>query len=59
MPDWISRHARHHAPLVIGSALFGVGWGIAGYCPAPALASLGRPVADAALFVVAMIAGCW
>jgi uncharacterized membrane protein YedE/YeeE len=44
-------------PLVVGSALFGVGWGIAGYCPGPALASLGRPVADAALFVVAMIAG--
>jgi uncharacterized protein len=43
--------------LVIGSALFGAGWGIAGYCPAPALASLGRPVADAALFVAAMIAG--
>lgn len=45
------------APLVVGSALFGVGWGIAGYCPGPALASLGGPVADAALFVVAMIAG--
>jgi uncharacterized membrane protein YedE/YeeE len=45
------------APLVIGSALFGLGWGIAGYCPGPALASLGRPVADAAVFVVAMIAG--
>ena len=45
------------APLVVGSALFGVGWGIAGYCPGPALASLGRPVGDAALFVAAMIAG--
>jgi len=45
------------APLVVGSALFGVGWGIAGYCPGPALASLGGPVADAALFVVTMIAG--
>ena len=44
-------------PLVLGSALFGVGWGVAGYCPGPALASLGRPVSDAALFVVAMIAG--
>ena len=44
-------------PLVIGSALFGMGWGVAGYCPGPALASLGRPVADAALFVVTMISG--
>ena len=44
-------------PLVIGSALFGMGWGIAGYCPGPALASLGWPVADAALFVAAMIGG--
>jgi uncharacterized protein len=43
--------------LVAGSALFGVGWGIAGYCPGPALASLGRPVAAAALFVALMIAG--
>ena len=44
-------------PLVTGSALFGVGWGIAGYCPGPAVASLGRPVAAAALFVSLMIAG--
>lgn len=50
---------RHgiNVPLVAGSALFGIGWGIAGYCPGPALASLGGAVADAAVFVVAMIAG--
>jgi uncharacterized protein len=43
--------------LVLGSALFGVGWGLVGYCPGPALASLllGRP--EAAIFVVAMLAG--
>ncbi len=43
--------------LISGSALFGIGWGIAGYCPGPALASLGRPVGAAALFVAMMIAG--
>ena len=45
------------APLVAGSVIFGIGWGIAGYCPGPALASLGAPIPDAAIFVAAMIAG--
>ncbi|HVW51795.1 MAG TPA: YeeE/YedE family protein [Trinickia sp.] len=43
--------------LVLGSALFGVGWGLAGFCPGPALvaASSGQP--KAWLFVLAMLAG--
>ncbi len=43
--------------LVFGSALFGVGWGLAGFCPGPALvaASSGQP--KAWLFVLAMLAG--
>ena len=44
-------------PLVAGSLLFGVGWGIAGFCPGPALVALGMGEAKAAVFVVAMIAG--
>lgn len=44
-------------PLIAGSILFGIGWGIAGYCPGPAIASLGGPIADAAIFVTAMVAG--
>lgn len=47
---------RIDARLILGSALFGVGWGIAGYCPGPALANLSRTV-EAWLFVAAMIVG--
>ncbi|MYN08769.1 YeeE/YedE family protein [Pseudoduganella aquatica] len=43
--------------LVAGSALFGIGWGIAGFCPGPALASLGTGSPKALLFVVSMVAG--
>lgn len=43
--------------LVIGAALFGVGWGVAGYCPGPALAGLGVAAREALWFVPAMIAG--
>ena len=43
--------------LLIGSALFGIGWGLAGYCPGPALANLAHGGADAVIFVVAMLVG--
>jgi uncharacterized membrane protein YedE/YeeE len=43
--------------LLIGSALFGIGWGLAGYCPGPALASLGFGNGEALWFVPAMLAG--
>lgn len=42
--------------LLAGSALFGIGWGIAGYCPGPALANLTHAL-EAIFFVVAMLAG--
>jgi hypothetical protein len=45
------------APLVLGAALFGVGWGIGGYCPGPALTALSNLSADVFIFVSAMIAG--
>ena len=45
------------ARLVGGSLLFGVGWGLAGFCPGPALVALGAGQAKALVFVVAMIAG--
>lgn len=44
-------------PLVIGGALFGLGWGLAGFCPGPALVALGSGWADAAIFVAAMLVG--
>ncbi len=43
--------------LVLGSAIFGIGWGMAGFCPGPALASLSLGLAPVALFVIAMLAG--
>jgi hypothetical protein len=45
------------APLITGAVIFGIGWGLAGYCPGPALAGLGGAVWTALLFVPAMIAG--
>jgi uncharacterized protein len=44
-------------PLLVGSALFGIGWGLAGYCPGPAIASLGFGNPEALWFVPAMVAG--
>ena len=43
--------------LIGGSALFGIGWGIAGLCPGPAVAALVIEPVSAAIFVAAMIAG--
>jgi hypothetical protein len=43
--------------LVIGSLLFGVGWGIAGFCPGPALVAVGMGSPQAVLFVAAMLVG--
>jgi uncharacterized membrane protein YedE/YeeE len=43
--------------LVIGSTIFGVGWGLGGFCPGPALANLGGLRVEALLFVPAMAIG--
>lgn len=43
--------------LLAGSALFGIGWGIAGFCPGPALVALGTGQLKAIVFVAAMIGG--
>ena len=45
------------APLIIGAALFGIGWGIGGYCPGPALTALSNLSADVLVFVAAMVGG--
>jgi uncharacterized protein len=45
------------APLLVGSAIFGVGWGLGGFCPGPALVSIGAGSRDALIFVAAMLAG--
>ena len=43
--------------LVIGSLLFGAGWGLAGFCPGPAIVSMAGGQPKAMVFVVAMMAG--
>jgi uncharacterized membrane protein YedE/YeeE len=43
--------------LVIGSLLFGAGWGLAGFCPGPGLVAMGAGEPKAALFVAAMVGG--
>lgn len=46
-------------PLLIGAAIFGVGWGLAGYCPGPAIAGLGVMWHELLWFVPAYAAGAW
>lgn len=43
--------------LIIGSSIFGIGWGLGGFCPGPGLTSLASGDIRAVLFVAAMIAG--
>lgn len=45
--------------LVIGAALFGIGWGLGGLCPGPALVSAGGASTGAVFFVIAMLAGMY
>lgn len=47
------------ARLVVGSAVFGIGWALAGYCPGPAVTALGSLSVEAWVFVPAMAAGAW
>jgi uncharacterized membrane protein YedE/YeeE len=49
---------RHIGPkLLVGSGMFGVGWGLAGMCPGPAIVTLGTLLPQAFVFVAAMVAG--
>jgi len=45
--------------LVVGSLVFGAGWGVAGFCPGPAIVSAGAGHPKAVAFVLAMLAGMW
>lgn len=48
---------RLDAKLVGGSAMFGIGWGLVGYCPGPAISSLAYGRQETPIFLAAMIAG--
>ncbi|HUK41337.1 MAG TPA: YeeE/YedE family protein [Candidatus Acidoferrales bacterium] len=45
--------------LVIGAIIFGIGWGLAGFCPGPALAALASGSSSVFWFVAAMLVGQW
>ena len=53
----LPRTTQIDARLVGGSLAFGVGWGLAGFCPGPALVALGMGEIKAIVFVIAMLAG--
>jgi len=56
-------HLPNPAPverrLLIGSALFGIGWGLSGYCPGPAFVTAAINPTEAMYFIPAMLAGFW
>lgn len=47
------------ARLVVGSAIFGMGWGLVGFCPGPAIASLAHGLPETLVFLAALLAGAW
>ena len=47
------------ARLIVGPALFGIGWGLGGFCPGPAFTALGLAAPGTLAFVPAMLAGMW
>lgn len=56
-PMQIPTVTRIDARLIGGGFLFGVGWGLAGYCPGPALASIANVQREPMVFVIAMVVG--
>lgn len=55
----IPENRRLDSQLIGGAALFGIGWGLAGFCPGPAIAGLVYGLWQSWLFVAAMLAGMW
>ena len=51
------RHRKITVRLIIGAAIFGVGWGLAGYCPGPALVSTASGATPVFVFILSMLAG--
>ncbi|MDQ0348028.1 DUF6691 family protein [Ancylobacter vacuolatus] len=47
------------ARLIVGPALFGIGWGLGGFCPGPAFTALGLAAPGTLAFIPAMLAGMW
>ncbi|MEM8824819.1 MAG: DUF6691 family protein [Pseudomonadota bacterium] len=56
-PAWPERLTGLDMPLIAGAVLFGIGWGLVGLCPGPALAALLWGGAEVAVFTISMAAG--
>jgi uncharacterized membrane protein YedE/YeeE len=52
-----AENAAVDRPLVFGAAIFGIGWGLSGFCPGPAIANAGALRPEALAFIPAMLAG--
>ncbi len=50
---------RIDRPLILGSALFGIGWGITGFCPGPTVTALGMGFWPAAVVAIGLLPGLW
>lgn len=57
VPLPILEHRRIDRPLLLGSALFGIGWGLAGFCPGPGLLGIGSLYPPALIFSAGLLAG--
>lgn len=44
-------------PLISGAAMFGIGWGLAGFCPGPAIVGIGFGLSKVLTFIIAMVLG--
>ena len=55
----VTAHQPLRSELMVGSLVFGAGWGLAGFCPGPAIVSAGAGQPKAIVFVLAMLAGMW
>ena len=53
----ISRKSSVDRPLILGAAIFGIGWGMSGYCPGPAVAGLGLLSMESVIMVAAIYLG--
>jgi hypothetical protein len=59
-PAFVYRdRVRIDLPLLAGATIFGIGWGVSGFCPGPAIGDLGIVPASVLWFVAAMFAGSW